>query len=75
MPLAIYTKLGISRTIPISMLLQQADLTMKRMTEIFGDALIKVEKFVFPEYFVILNFQVEEIPIILGRSFWLLGHH
>uniref|UniRef100_A0A1S4BLL6 Uncharacterized protein n=1 Tax=Nicotiana tabacum TaxID=4097 RepID=A0A1S4BLL6_TOBAC len=60
MPLAIYTKLGIGRARPTSMLLQLADRT--------------VGKFVFPADFVILDCQVdEEIPIILGRPFLATG--
>ncbi|XP_070044850.1 uncharacterized protein [Nicotiana tomentosiformis] len=70
MPLAIYTKLGIGRARPTSMLLQLADRTVKRQTGILNDVLVQVGKFVFPAYFVILDYQVdEEIPIILGRPF------
>ncbi|XP_009766124.2 uncharacterized protein [Nicotiana sylvestris] len=74
MPLAIYTKLSISRGRPTSMLLQLADCTVKRMTEILDDVLVQVGKFVFPADFVILDYQVdEEIPIILGRPFLATG--
>nr|XP_009601616.1 uncharacterized protein LOC104096872 [Nicotiana tomentosiformis] len=53
-----------------SMLLQLADRTVKRPTEILDDVLVQVGKFLFPADFVILDCQVdEEIPIILGRSF------
>ncbi|XP_075080251.1 uncharacterized protein LOC142165778 [Nicotiana tabacum] len=70
MPLAIYTKLGIGRARPTSMLLQLADRTVKRPTRILDDVLVQVGKFVFPADFVILYCQVdEEIPIILGRPF------
>ncbi|XP_070049467.1 uncharacterized protein [Nicotiana tomentosiformis] len=68
--LAIYTKLGIGRARPTSMLLQLVDCTVKRLTGILDDVLVQVGKFVFPADFVILNCQVdEEIPIILGRPF------
>ncbi|XP_070010053.1 uncharacterized protein [Nicotiana sylvestris] len=57
MPLVIYKRLGIERARPTSMLLQLADRTMKR-----------------PSDFVILDCKVdEEIPIILGRSFFANG--
>nr|XP_016504230.1 PREDICTED: uncharacterized protein LOC107822223 [Nicotiana tabacum] len=70
MPLEIYTKLGIGRARPTSMLLQLADRTVKRPTGILDDVLVQVGKFAFPIDFVILDYQVdEEIPIILGRSF------
>nr|XP_016498866.1 PREDICTED: uncharacterized protein LOC107817528 [Nicotiana tabacum] len=74
MPLAIYTKLGIGRARPTSMLLQLADHTVKRPTGILDDVLVHVGKFVFPADFVILDCQVdEEIPIILGRPFLATG--
>ncbi|XP_070045884.1 uncharacterized protein [Nicotiana tomentosiformis] len=70
MPLAIYIKLGTGRARSTSMLLQLADRTVKRPTEILDDVLVQVGKFLFPADFVILDCQVdEEIPIILGRSF------
>nr|XP_016505012.1 PREDICTED: uncharacterized protein LOC107822939 [Nicotiana tabacum] len=74
MPLAIYTKLGIGRARPTSMLLQLADRTVKRLTGILDDVLVQVGKFVFPADFIILDCQVdEEIPIILGRPFLATG--
>nr|XP_009804284.1 PREDICTED: uncharacterized protein LOC104249543 [Nicotiana sylvestris] len=74
MPLAIYTKLGISRARPTSMLLQLTDCIMKRPTRILDDVRIQVGKFVFPTDFVILDCQVdEEIPIIMGRPFLATG--
>nr|XP_016445052.1 PREDICTED: uncharacterized protein LOC107770276 [Nicotiana tabacum] len=74
MPLAIYTKTGIGRARPTSMMLQLADRTVKRPTRILDDVLVQVGKFVFPTDFVILDCQVdEEIPIILGRLFLATG--
>ncbi|XP_070007685.1 uncharacterized protein [Nicotiana sylvestris] len=74
MPLVIYKKLGIGRARPTSMLLQLADMTMKRPFGILDDVLIQVGKFVFPADFVILDCKVdEEIPIILGRPFLATG--
>nr|XP_016468541.1 PREDICTED: uncharacterized protein LOC107791058 [Nicotiana tabacum] len=74
MPLAIYKSLGIGRAIPMSMLLQLADRTVKRPSGILHDVLVQVGKFVFPEDFVILDCRVdEEIPIILIRPFLATG--
>ncbi|XP_070046811.1 uncharacterized protein [Nicotiana tomentosiformis] len=74
MPLAIYTKLGIDRARPTSMLLQLADRKVKRPSGILDDVLVQVGKFVFPADFVILDCQVdEEIPIILGSPFLATG--
>ncbi|XP_070019713.1 uncharacterized protein [Nicotiana sylvestris] len=76
MPLAVYTKLGIGRARPTSMMLQLADRTVKRPTNILDDVLVQVGKFVFPIDFVMLDCQVDgEIPIILGRPFLALGEH
>ncbi|XP_070010278.1 uncharacterized protein [Nicotiana sylvestris] len=57
MPLAIYTKLGISKARPTSMLLQLADRMVKSPTGILDDALVQVGKFLFPADFVILDCQ------------------
>ncbi|XP_070022907.1 uncharacterized protein [Nicotiana sylvestris] len=57
MSLAMYTKLGIGRARPTSMLLQLADHTVKRPTGILDDVLVQVGKFVFPADFVILDCQ------------------
>ncbi|XP_070025028.1 uncharacterized protein [Nicotiana sylvestris] len=74
MSLAVYTKLGIGRARPTSMLLQLADRTVKRPTSILDDVLVQVGKFVFPAYFVILDCQVDgKIPLILGRIFLATG--
>ncbi|XP_075084853.1 uncharacterized protein LOC142168092 [Nicotiana tabacum] len=74
MLLAIYTKLGIGRARPTSMLLQLVDRTVKKPTGILDDVLVQVGKFVFPADFVILDCQVdEEIPIILERPFLATG--
>nr|XP_009801422.1 PREDICTED: uncharacterized protein LOC104247164 [Nicotiana sylvestris] len=72
MPLGIYKRLGIGRARPTSVLLQLADRTVKRPFGILDDVLVQVGKFVFPADFVILDFRVEEeIPIILGRPFFV----
>ncbi|XP_070005140.1 uncharacterized protein [Nicotiana sylvestris] len=74
MPLEVYTKLGIGKARPTSILLELADRTVKRPTGILDDVLVQVGKFVFPANFVILDCQVdEEIPIILGRPFLAAG--
>nr|XP_016467928.1 PREDICTED: uncharacterized protein LOC107790511 [Nicotiana tabacum] len=73
MPLSIYKKLGIKKARPTSMLLQLADRTVKRPSDLLDDV-VQVGKFVFPADFVILDCKVdEEIPIILGRPFLATG--
>ena len=47
---------------------------MKRPIGILHDVLVKVESFIFPAYFVILDCEVDfEVPIILGRPFLATG--
>ena len=46
------------------------DRTVKRTIWILHDVLVKVESFIFPPDFVILDCEVDfEVPIILGRLF------
>ena len=48
--------------------------TVKRPIGILHDVLIKVESFIFPADFVILDCEVDfEVPIILGRPFLAIG--
>ena len=51
-----------------------ADQTVKRPIGILHDVLVKVESFIFPADFVILDCEVDfEVPIILGRPFLATG--
>ena len=68
MPLSIYKKLGLGDQKPTAMRLLMADRTVKRPIGILHDVLVKVESFIFPADFVILDCEVDfEVPIILGR--------
>ena len=52
------------------MRLLMADRTIKSPIGILNDVLVKVELFIFPTDFVILDCEVDfEVPIILGRPF------
>ncbi|XP_058786629.1 uncharacterized protein LOC131661193 [Vicia villosa] len=74
MPLSIYRKLGIGRVQDTRMTLQFADHSVKKPFGIVEDVLVKVDKFVFPVDFVILEMpEDEEIPLILGRPFLEIG--
>ena len=56
------------------MRLLMADRIVKWPIGILHDVLVKVESFVFPAYFVILDCEVDfEVPIILGRTFLATG--
>ena len=51
-----------------------ADRTVKRPIGILHDVLVKVESFIFPAEFVIVDCEVDfEVPIILGRPFLATG--
>ena len=74
MPLSIYKKLGLGDPKPTAMRLLMADRTVKRPIGILHDVLVKVESFIFPADFVILDCEVDfEVPIILGRPFLATG--
>ncbi|XP_070011197.1 uncharacterized protein [Nicotiana sylvestris] len=65
---------GIVQSRPTSMRLQMADRSMKRPLGIIDDVLVRVDKFILPADFVILDCEVDfEVPIILGRLFLTTG--
>ncbi|GJU19397.1 retrovirus-related pol polyprotein from transposon TNT 1-94, partial [Tanacetum coccineum] len=68
MPLSTYKRLGIRKLEPIDMVIEMADNTKCMPKGIVENLLIKIEKFIFPVDFVILD-MVEDLrmPIILGR--------
>ncbi|XP_058775841.1 uncharacterized protein LOC131650129 [Vicia villosa] len=73
-PLSIYKRLGIGKVQDTRMTLQFADQSVKRPYGVVEDVLVKIDKFVFPVDFVILEMpEDEEIPIILGRPFLETG--
>ncbi|XP_070057271.1 uncharacterized protein [Nicotiana tomentosiformis] len=76
MPLSIYKKLekeiGEIRSVPIS--LQLADQTTITPEGIVEDVLVRVDKFVFPVDFIVVNMEEnKEVPLILGRPFLEMG--
>ena len=73
-PSRFFKKLGLGDPNPTAMRLLMADRTVKRPIEILHDVLVKVESFIFPVDFVILDCEVYfEVPIILGRPFLATG--
>ncbi|XP_070039212.1 uncharacterized protein [Nicotiana tomentosiformis] len=74
MPYSVFKTLGIGQPRPTSMRLQIANMTMKRPLRIIDDVLVRVDKFILPADFVILDCEVDyEVPIILGRPFLAIG--
>ncbi|XP_070055327.1 uncharacterized protein [Nicotiana tomentosiformis] len=74
MPYSVFKTLGIGQPRPTSMRMQMAYHTMKRPLGITDDVLVRVDKFILPTDFVILDCEVDyEVPIILGRPFLSTG--
>ncbi|XP_070023419.1 uncharacterized protein [Nicotiana sylvestris] len=74
MPYSVFKTLGIGQPRPTSMRLQMADHTMKRLLGIIDDVLVRVDEFILPTNFVILDCEVDyKVPIILGRPFLAIG--
>src|ERR1051325_10658484 len=74
MPLTVFKKLGLGTPTPTRMRLLMADRSVKIPEGILLDVLVKVDKFIFPADFVILDCDVDsDVPIILGRPFLATG--
>ncbi|XP_070050812.1 uncharacterized protein [Nicotiana tomentosiformis] len=74
MPYSVFKTLGIGQPRATSMRLQMADWTMKKPLGIIDDVLVRVDKFILPADFMILDCEVDyEVPIILGRPFLETG--
>ncbi|XP_075507493.1 uncharacterized protein LOC142544319 [Primulina tabacum] len=74
MPYSCFEKLGIGEVKPTTISLQLADRSIKYPRGVIEDVLVKVDKFIFPVDFVVLDMEVDrEIPLILGRPFLATG--
>ncbi|GKA96540.1 zinc knuckle CX2CX4HX4C containing protein [Tanacetum coccineum] len=75
MPLSMYKHLGIGKLELINMVIEMADNTKCTPKGIVENLLIKIDKFIFPVDFVILD-MVEDLrmPIILGRPLLASAH-
>ncbi|XP_070040157.1 uncharacterized protein [Nicotiana tomentosiformis] len=70
MPYSVFKTLGIWQLRHISMRLQMADRTMKRPLGVIEYVLVRIDKFILPVDFVILDCEVDyEVPIIFARCF------
>ena len=62
--------MGLGEARPTTVTLQLADRSLKHPRGLIEDVLVKVDKFIFPANFIVLDMvEVKEIPIILGRPF------
>ena len=70
MPLSIFRRLWLGEARPTTVTLQLADRSLKHPRGVIEDVLVKVNKFIFPTDFIVLDIEEDkEIHIILGRPF------
>lgn len=75
MPLSIFKKLGIDEARPTTVTLQLVDRSIKHPEGKIEDVLVKVDKFIFPADFIILDYEADrEKPIIMGGPFLATAH-
>lgn len=74
MPLSVFRKLGLGEVKPTTVSLQFADRSIKHPRGIIENVLVKVDKFIFPADFIVLDMEEDqEIPLIFGRPFLATG--
>ncbi|KAK9057062.1 hypothetical protein SSX86_024429 [Deinandra increscens subsp. villosa] len=70
MPYSVFEKLDLGEPTPTRMSIQLADRSIKYPRGIVENMLVKIDKFVFPVDFVILDMDEDKnVPLILGRPF------
>ncbi|XP_052291835.1 uncharacterized protein LOC127900683 [Citrus sinensis] len=74
MPLSVFKQLGMGECRPTIITLQLAERSHAYPEGKIEDVLVKVDKFIFPVDFIVLDFEADkEVPIILGRPFLATG--
>ena len=67
MPYSIFRKLSLGEVKETNMMLQLADRSIRKPKGVIEDALIKIDKFIFPVDFVVLVMEEDQdVPLILG---------
>ncbi|XP_010244115.1 PREDICTED: uncharacterized protein LOC104588021 [Nelumbo nucifera] len=67
MPYSIFKKLGLGEPQPTRVALQLADKSIKHPRGIIEDVLVKVDKFIFPMDFIVLDMEEDvDVPLILS---------
>ena len=70
MPYSVFRKLGMDEPEPTNVTLQLADRSIAHPRGVVEDVLVKVDTFIFPADFVVLDMEEDaDVPIILGRPF------
>ena len=74
MPLSVFRRLQLGEAKPNTVTLQLADRSLAHPMGVIEDVLVKVDKFIFPADFIVLDMEEDtNVPIILGRSFLATG--
>ena len=74
MSLSIFRRLGFGEARLNTITLQLADRSLKHPRGVIEDILVKVDKFIFLAYFIVLDMEKDkELPIILGKPFLATG--
>ncbi|KAL4363490.1 hypothetical protein GQ457_04G017090 [Hibiscus cannabinus] len=74
MPKSVFERLGIGKARPTTVMLQLADRSYVHIEGKIEDILVRVDKFIFPADFIVLDCEADEhAPIILGRPFLATG--
>ncbi|KAK5824706.1 hypothetical protein PVK06_019487 [Gossypium arboreum] len=70
MPNKMFKQLGLREPKPTKMSIQLVDRSVKHLRGIIEDVLVKIDKFIFPVDFVVLDMDEDvEVPLILGLPF------
>ncbi|XP_062109416.1 uncharacterized protein LOC133820034 [Humulus lupulus] len=74
MPLSVFKRLQLGEAKPTTVTLQLADRSLAHPRGVIEDVLVKVDKFIFPADFIVLDMEEDSnVPIILGRPFLATG--
>ena len=74
MSLSVVKKLNLDEVIPTTLSLQMVDCSLTYPQGILEDVVMKVDKFIFPVDFAVLEIEEDkEVSIILGRPFLAIG--
>ncbi|XP_010247584.1 PREDICTED: uncharacterized protein LOC104590568 [Nelumbo nucifera] len=74
MSYSVFKKLGLGEPQPTRVALQLPDRSIKHPRGIIEDVLVKVDKFIFPVDFIVLDMEEDvDVPLILGRPFLATG--
>ncbi|XP_062085704.1 uncharacterized protein LOC133791804 [Humulus lupulus] len=70
MPMSIFKQLGIGEVRPTTVTLQLADRSLAHPNGKIEYVLVRVDKFIFPADFIVLDYEADrKVPIILRRPF------